>query len=59
QNSINPGGGFKHFGLVRGDYIVVRGSVPGVPKRLLKMRQPIRSVSKKVLEPRVLEVIVK
>jgi large subunit ribosomal protein L3 len=59
QNSINPAGGFKHFGLVRGDYIVVRGSVPGVPKRLLKMRQPIRSPSKKVIEPKVLEVIVK
>jgi large subunit ribosomal protein L3 len=59
ENSINPPGGFKHFGLVRGDYIVVRGSVPGVPKRLVKMRQPIRAVSKKVLEPKVLEVIVK
>jgi large subunit ribosomal protein L3 len=59
ENSINPAGGFKHFGLVRGDYIIVRGSVPGVPKRLLKMRQPIRSASKKVLEPKVLEVIVK
>ena len=59
ENSINPAGGFKHFGLVRGDYIVVRGSVPGVPKRLVKMRQPIRAVSKKVLEPKVLEVIVK
>lgn len=59
QNSINPPGGFKHFGLVKGDYIVVRGSVPGVPKRLVKMRQPIRSVSKKVLEPKVLEVVVK
>jgi large subunit ribosomal protein L3 len=59
QNSINPSGGFKHFGLVKGDYIVVRGSVPGVPKRLVKMRQPIRSVSKRVLEPRVLEVVVK
>ena len=59
QNSINPSGGFKHFGLVKGDYIVVRGSVPGVPKRLVKMRQPIRSVSKKVLEPKVLEVVVK
>ncbi|HEX2106588.1 MAG TPA: 50S ribosomal protein L3 [Nitrososphaera sp.] len=58
QNSINPAGGFKHFGLVRGDYIVVRGSVPGVPKRLLKMRHPIRSIAKKVLEPKVLEVIV-
>lgn len=58
QNSINPSGGFKHFGLVKGDYIVVRGSVPGVPKRLVKMRQPIRNVPKKVLEPKVLEVVV-
>jgi large subunit ribosomal protein L3 len=59
QNSINPPGGFKHFGLVKGDYIVVRGSVPGVPKRLVKMRQPIRGGSKKILEPKVLEVVVK
>jgi large subunit ribosomal protein L3 len=58
QNSINPSGGFKHFGLVKGDYIVVRGSVPGVPKRLVKMRHPIRNVAKKVLEPKVLEVVV-
>jgi large subunit ribosomal protein L3 len=58
QSSINPSGGFKHFGLVRGDYIVVRGSVPGVPKRLVKMRQPIRNVSNRVLEPKVLEVVV-
>jgi large subunit ribosomal protein L3 len=58
QNSINPSGGFKHFGLVKGDYIVVRGSIPGVPKRLVKMRQPIRNVSKKVLEPKILEVVV-
>ena len=58
ENSINPSGGFKHYGLVRGDYIVVRGSVPGVPKRLVKMRQPIRAVSKKVVEPKVLEVVV-
>ena len=56
--SINPKGGFKHFGLVTGDYIVVRGSIPGVPKRLVKMRHPIRSVPKKVLEPKVLEVVV-
>jgi large subunit ribosomal protein L3 len=58
QNSINPSGGFKHFGLVKGDYIVVRGSIPGVPKRLIKMRQSIRNVPKKVLEPKVLEVVV-
>jgi large subunit ribosomal protein L3 len=58
QTSINPSGGFKHFGLVRGEYIVVRGSVPGVAQRLVRMRNPIRSVPKKVLEPKVLEVVV-
>ncbi|HZT34454.1 MAG TPA: 50S ribosomal protein L3, partial [Nitrososphaera sp.] len=58
QSSINPKGGFKHFGLVKGDYIVVRGSVPGVPKRLIKMRHPIRNLPKKVQEPKVLEVVV-
>jgi len=58
EHSINPSGGFKHFGLVKGDYIIVRGSVPGVPKRLIKIRQPIRNVPKKVLEPKVLEVVV-
>ncbi|MGI0048964.1 MAG: 50S ribosomal protein L3, partial [Nitrososphaera sp.] len=58
QNSINPSGGFKHFGVVKGDYMIVRGSIPGVAKRLVKMRQPIRNVSKKVLEPKVLEVVV-
>jgi large subunit ribosomal protein L3 len=56
---INPSGGFKHFGLVRGEYLILRGSVPGVPKRLLKLRQPIRSPHKKIIEPKVLEVVVK
>jgi large subunit ribosomal protein L3 len=59
EYSINPNGGFKHFGLVKGDYIVVRGSVPGVPKRLVKLRQPIRKLQKKVLEPKVVEVLSK
>jgi len=57
--AINPQGGFKHFGLVTTDYIVVRGSIPGVPKRLVKMRQPIRNPTKKVIEPKVIEVIAK
>jgi large subunit ribosomal protein L3 len=58
QKSINPSGGFKHFGLVKGEYVVVRGSVPGVAQRLIRMRQPIRNVPKKILEPKVLEVVV-
>jgi large subunit ribosomal protein L3 len=36
--NINPAGGFPHYGLVRGPYILVKGSVPGPVKRILKMR---------------------
>jgi large subunit ribosomal protein L3 len=56
--NINPKGGFKHFGLVEGDYMIVRGTIPGVPKRLIKLRQPIRSKPTKNAEPKILEVMV-
>lgn len=56
--NINPKGGFKHFGLVEGDYIIVRGTIPGVPKRLVKLRHPIRSNQTKINEPKILEVII-
>ena len=56
---INPEGGFEHFGMIKNDYIIVKGSVPGVPKRLVKMRFPVRTVGKKIVEPKVVEVFVK
>jgi large subunit ribosomal protein L3 len=56
---INPGGGFEHFGMIKNDYIIVKGSVPGVPKRLVKMRFPVRTVGNKILEPKVVEVLIK
>jgi large subunit ribosomal protein L3 len=59
QVSINPSGGFKHYGLIKEDYIVLRGSVPGVPKRLVKLRQPIRDTDRRVIEPKVIEVMTK
>jgi large subunit ribosomal protein L3 len=57
QNLINPSGGFKHFGQIKGDYIVIKGSVPGVPKRLLKLRHAIREINAKIIEPKILEVV--
>ena len=61
NGEIGPGskGGFDHFSRVNGDYIIVRGSVPGVPKRLIKMRMPLRKKQKKIVEPKILEVIVR
>lgn len=55
---INPDGGFKHFGLVKGDFIVLKGSVPGAYRRLIKLRSQIRNVPDKVNKPNILEVVV-
>jgi large subunit ribosomal protein L3 len=55
---INPAGGFKHFGLVDGDYVVIRGSIPGTYRRLVKLRSPMRQRVSKVTIPNVLEIMV-
>ena len=61
QNSefkINPAGGFKHFGLVEGDFVVIRGSIPGTYRRLVKLRSPVRQRVSKVTQPNILEIMV-
>ena len=55
---INPDGGFKHFGNVNGDFVIVRGSVPGTYNRLIKLRSQIRKVPSKVNKPNVLQVVI-
>jgi large subunit ribosomal protein L3 len=39
---INPAGGFLNYGLVRGRYVAIKGSVPGPCKRLIRMRPAVR-----------------
>jgi len=58
QIKINPDGGYKHFGLVKGDFIVLKGSVPGTYRRLIKLRRQIRNAPLKVNKPNILEVVV-
>jgi len=58
QIKINPDGGYKHFGLVKGDFIVLKGSVPGTYRRLIKLRRQIRNAPPKVNKPNILEVVV-
>jgi len=55
---INPKGGYKHFGLVKGDFVILKGSVPGTYRRLIKLRSQIRNAPIKVIKPNVLEVVV-
>jgi large subunit ribosomal protein L3 len=39
---INPKSGFKNYGFVNGDYLLLKGSVAGPAKRLLKLRKSVR-----------------
>ncbi len=39
---ITPAGGFLHYGVVKGPYAVIAGSLPGTPKRPLVLRWPVR-----------------
>ena len=55
---INPEGGYKHFGLVRGDYVILKGSVPGTYRRLVKMRKQIRNEPDRITKPNILEIVV-
>jgi large subunit ribosomal protein L3 len=41
---ITPDSGFKHYGTVTGSYVLVKGSVPGPVKRLIRFRQAIRKM---------------
>lgn len=41
-SEINPKGGFLHYGLIKNDYILLKGSIPGPVKRAITLTEPIR-----------------
>lgn len=40
--TVTPEGGILNYGIIRNDYIIIKGSVPGPAKRLVRMRPAIR-----------------
>ena len=42
---VNPKSGFKNYGFVKGDYLLLKGSVMGSSKRLIKLRKTVRKIS--------------
>ncbi|HZS73195.1 MAG TPA: 50S ribosomal protein L3 [Candidatus Nitrosotalea sp.] len=55
---INPSGGYKHFGVVQGDYVILNGSIPGTYRRLVKLRAPARPKLTKISQPKILEIMI-
>ena len=53
---VTPDGGFLNYGLVRGDYVLIKGSVPGPSKRLIRLRDPIRAKKVDLGEPNIVHI---
>jgi large subunit ribosomal protein L3 len=56
EKPVTPKGGFMHFGEVKGDYAVLRGTVPGPASRFVMVRYKARGVQRSLAPPQVLEV---
>jgi len=39
---VNPTGGFLNYGLVKSDFILIKGSIPGPKKRLIRLTPALR-----------------
>jgi len=44
---VSETGAIAHYGLLRGDYLMVEGSLPGPSKRLVVFRKPLRHFAEK------------
>ncbi|MGC9434471.1 MAG: 50S ribosomal protein L3 [Methanomicrobiales archaeon] len=50
---ITPDGGFLHYGVLQNPYILIKGSVPGPVKRLVRIRPAIRQREHVFREPTI------
>ena len=44
---ITPNGGFPHYGVIRNDFIMIAGTIPGAIKRIIRMRPAVRPPAKR------------
>jgi large subunit ribosomal protein L3 len=53
DEEVTPDGGFVNYGEVNGQYALVKGSLPGPNKRLLRLRPAVRPKDQPRLDPEV------
>ncbi|MEM0230950.1 MAG: 50S ribosomal protein L3 [Candidatus Woesearchaeota archaeon] len=46
NDNINLKSGFPHYGIVKNSYVIIKGSVAGSPKRLIRFNLPVRENKK-------------
>lgn len=54
---LTPKSGFVRYGIIKGNYVLLEGSVPGPKKRLVLLRPAIRPSKLKLLVPEIREIV--
>lgn len=54
-DEVNPKGGFPHYGFVKNHYVLIKGSVPGPVKRLVRLRIGTRAPA--TMEPKITQIL--
>jgi large subunit ribosomal protein L3 len=49
-DEVSPKGGFLNYGVVKNDYILLKGSTPGPKKRLITLRPAVRLPDETIIE---------
>jgi len=53
KKDITPMGGFPHYGIVKNDFLMIKGSCPGVKKRPITLRKTLLNQTKKSAEEKI------
>ena len=54
---VTPKSGFRKYGVVKGNYMIIEGSIPGSRKRLIVLRHGIRVGKKPIIPVDVKEIV--
>lgn len=57
--NINPKSGFHQYGQIKTDYLILKGSIPGPKKRVIRLVQPIRPNKSLKIVPEIKNIIVR
>jgi large subunit ribosomal protein L3 len=52
-DAVNKKGGFLNYGLVKNDYLIIEGSVPGSAKRMVRVRHSMDYARAQMKEPKI------
>ncbi len=52
-SEVSPDGGFLHYGVLENPYVLIKGSIPGPVKRLVRIRPAMRQGEHMVRQPAI------